>query len=95
MKAPVSWMREFADLPASASVNDIAAAVAGVGFEVAGIEGDVIDFEITANRPDCLSVRGLAREAATAFAVQSPGSKVQGPDLGGRVFRPGGARGPA
>ena len=93
MKAPVSWMREFADLPASASVNDIAAAVAGVGFEVAGIEGDVIDFEITANRPDCLSVRGLAREAATAFAVQSPGSKVQGPDLGGRVFRPDGAAG--
>ena len=29
----------------------------------------VIDFEITANRPDCLSVAGLAREAATAFRV--------------------------
>ena len=29
----------------------------------------VIDFEITANRPDCLSVAGLAREAATAFGV--------------------------
>ena len=29
--------------------------------------GDVIDFEVTANRPDCLSVYGLAREAATAF----------------------------
>jgi phenylalanyl-tRNA synthetase beta chain len=27
----------------------------------------VIDFEITANRPDCLSVVGMAREAATAF----------------------------
>src|SRR5262249_60266461 len=27
----------------------------------------VIDFEITANRPDCLSVLGLAREVATAF----------------------------
>src|SRR5512141_1360681 len=42
------------------------------GFEVASIEalegGDaVIDFEITANRPDCLSVLGLAREVATAF----------------------------
>src|SRR5581483_9521129 len=42
------------------------------GFEVAGIErlvgGDaVIDFEVTANRPDCLSVLGLAREVATAF----------------------------
>lgn len=29
----------------------------------------VIDFEITANRPDCLSVAGLAREAATACRV--------------------------
>jgi phenylalanyl-tRNA synthetase beta chain len=29
----------------------------------------VIDFEITANRPDCLSVAGLAREAATACGV--------------------------
>ena len=42
------------------------------GFEVASIEplddGDaVIDFEITANRPDCLSVLGLAREVATAY----------------------------
>ena len=42
------------------------------GFEVASIEplgdGDaVIDFEITANRPDCLSVIGLAREVATAY----------------------------
>ena len=27
----------------------------------------VIDFEVTANRPDCLSVIGLAREIATAY----------------------------
>ena len=42
------------------------------GFEVASIEpvgqGDaVIDLEITANRPDCLSVLGLAREVATIY----------------------------
>jgi phenylalanyl-tRNA synthetase beta chain len=29
----------------------------------------VLDFEITANRPDCLSVRGMAREAATAYSL--------------------------
>ncbi len=29
----------------------------------------VIDFEITANRPDCLSVIGIAREVATSFAL--------------------------
>ena len=41
------------------------------GFEVASIErldkDAVIDFEVTANRPDCLSVVGLAREIATAY----------------------------
>ena len=65
------------------------------GFEVAAVElrgsrsrdraldGDaVIDFEITANRPDCLSVVGLAREVATAYdlplraALAEPGATV-------------------
>ena len=37
-------------------------------FEAAGFAGDrVIDFEITPNRPDCLSVRGMAREYAAVF----------------------------
>lgn len=79
MKAPASWIRDLAGLPASVPVEDIAHRISGGGFEVASIDGDSIDFEITANRPDCLSVRGLAREAATAFSVQgSKGPRVQG-----------------
>jgi len=31
----------------------------------------VIDFEVTANRPDCLSVAGMAREIATAYGLRS------------------------
>lgn len=31
---------------------------------------DVIDFEITSNRPDCLSILGIAREAAATFNKQ-------------------------
>jgi phenylalanyl-tRNA synthetase beta chain len=38
----------------------------------------VIDFEVTANRPDCLSVAGMAREIATAYALQ-----VRRPVVGG------------
>ncbi|MGD9560407.1 MAG: phenylalanine--tRNA ligase subunit beta [Oscillospiraceae bacterium] len=34
-----------------------------------GMDEVVFDFEITPNRPDCLSVRGLAREAAATFKV--------------------------
>jgi phenylalanyl-tRNA synthetase beta chain len=70
MRLVVSWLREFVDVTASA--EQIAEKISLRGFEVASIEtlagGDaVIDFEITANRPDCLSVLGLAREVATAY----------------------------
>src|SRR5436305_4146776 len=74
MRLVLSWLRDFVDVDASA--EDIAATIGLRGFEVASIEQDinhngdgdaVIDFEITANRPDCLSVVGLAREVATVY----------------------------
>ena len=70
MKLLISWVRDFVDV--SAPADELAASLALRGFEVASIEpmgvGDaVIDFEVTANRPDCLSVIGLAREIATAY----------------------------
>src|SRR5437899_10842905 len=70
MRLVLSWLKEFVDV--SASAEEIAEKIGLRGFEVASIEslggGDaVIDFEITANRPDCLSVMGLAREVATAY----------------------------
>ena len=70
MKLLVSWVRDFVDVTAPA--EDIAETLALRGFEVASLEriGDadaVIDFEVTANRPDCLSVLGFAREIGTAY----------------------------
>ena len=82
MRLLVSWLRDFVDVPADpptlartlsmcgfevASIEPPPAAV--VRPDGSPVEGPdaVIDFEITANRPDCLSVAGLAREAATAF----------------------------
>lgn len=35
--------------------------------DVVGLVDDVVEFEITPNRPDCLSVIGLARESAVSF----------------------------
>src|SRR2546430_65324 len=86
MRLVLSWLREFVDLDVSA--EEIAETIGLRGFEVAALEylddGDaVIDFEITANRPDCLSVLGLAREVATAYdrpiAAPStdPGARVR------------------
>src|SRR5437762_2662167 len=85
MRLVLSWLREFVDVTASA--EEIAETIGLRGFEVAAIEdlggGDaVIDFEITANRPDCLSVLGLAREVATAYdrpitlPSTEPGAKI-------------------
>src|SRR4051812_27743862 len=73
MRLVLSWLRDFVDVKASA--EEVAETLGLRGFEVAAIEpldaGDaVIDFEVTANRPDCLSVLGLAREAATAFGAR-------------------------
>jgi len=72
MRLVISWLRDFVDV--KASPEEIAGTLALRGFEVASVEslpdGDaVIDFEVTANRPDCLSVIGLAREVATAFQL--------------------------
>src|SRR5437868_15179635 len=70
MKLVLSWLKEFVDVPAPAA--EVAHMLALRGFEVASLDsldgGDaVIDFEVTANRPDALSVIGLAREVATAY----------------------------
>jgi hypothetical protein len=71
MRLLISWLRDFVDVTASA--EDIALGLALRGFEVASVEhhGDdaVIDFEIPANRPDCLAVLGLAREVATLYRL--------------------------
>ncbi|MCQ5130578.1 phenylalanine--tRNA ligase subunit beta [Butyricicoccus faecihominis] len=54
--------------------------------KVVGLDDYVADFEITSNRPDCLSVIGLAREAAATFdrpfSVKTPEVKGVGDDIG-------------
>ncbi|MEQ8153497.1 MAG: phenylalanine--tRNA ligase subunit beta [Clostridiaceae bacterium] len=37
--------------------------------EVLGLNKEIIDFEITSNRPDCLSVTGIARETAATLGT--------------------------
>lgn len=54
--------------------------VAGTDIKDAlGLEDSVVDFEITPNRPDCLSMIGMAREAAAVFGTELryPDTKVQ------------------
>jgi len=70
----VSWLREFVEVPVG--IAELASALTMAGFEVGSVEpapdvdgkpDAVIDLEIAANRPDCLSVIGIAREVATIY----------------------------
>ncbi len=53
--------------------------------EVFGLNENIVEFEITSNRPDCLSVIGLARETAVTFGkpftVKAPQVKGCGGDI--------------
>lgn len=48
--------------------------------EAIGLNDTVVEFEITSNRPDCMSVIGLARETAATFdaTVSIPQPRVKG-----------------
>src|SRR5262245_47259828 len=89
MKVLLSWLREFVDVRESAA--EIARVMSLRGFAVEGIEAlgsdSVIDFEVTGNRPDCMSVLGMAREIATAFELPlktgPAGPDPAGPDPAG------------
>ncbi|MCL2488885.1 MAG: phenylalanine--tRNA ligase subunit beta, partial [Oscillospiraceae bacterium] len=48
--------------------------------ELLGLNDTVIDFSVTANRPDCQSVIGIAREAAVALGVTCRLPQPCGPD---------------
>jgi phenylalanyl-tRNA synthetase beta chain len=83
VKVLVSWLRELVDIPVDSAT--LAQDLHMAGFEVASVMGTVpngtesvplgtvpdavIDFEITANRPDCLSLIGIAREVATKYGT--------------------------
>jgi len=79
------WLLELVRAPGTA--ESVAHEISLRGFEVASVEpgsNAVIDFEITANRPDCMSHLGIAREASAIWGLplQMPAlSQAEGPAL--------------
>ena len=53
--------------------------------EVLGLNESVAEFEITSNRPDCMSIIGLARETAATFGREFAIPEVVVPECGGDV----------
>jgi phenylalanyl-tRNA synthetase beta subunit len=70
MKFRLEWLGQYlpGDLPDLATLRR---RLTDVGFIVEGTEGEaadaVLEVELTANRPDGMNHRGLAREAACAL----------------------------
>ncbi len=70
MRIVYPWLCDLVRVPGSP--ESIAHEISLRGFEVASVEPGytpVIDFEITANRPDCLSHVGIAREASAIWGL--------------------------
>ncbi len=86
MRLPLGWLREFVDVPDEAAT--VADRFGACGFAVEEVADQVIDLEITANRPDCLGVLGLAREASTAFDLD-----LRAPPIDDAVLAPTGPAG--
>jgi phenylalanyl-tRNA synthetase beta chain len=71
MKFSLEWIASYLPGPAP-DPGELGERLTALGFIVEGVEGSgaetVYDIEITANRPDGMSHRGLAREAALALS---------------------------
>jgi len=72
MKVSINWLKDFLDIKVSAKV--LAEKLTMAGLEVASwatYKNDVVfEIEITANRPDCLSILGIAQEAAAVLGAK-------------------------
>jgi phenylalanyl-tRNA synthetase beta chain len=88
MKISFDWLKDFVDIQTAPS--EVADRLTMAGLEVEGMEdvGDdvVLEVNVTPNRPDCLSILGIAREAAAALGLplRLPVTEVRGklPDAG-------------
>ena len=71
MRVSYEWTRELVDI--EATPEEVSEKLTAIGLEVEGtesIDGDtVFEVNVTPNRPDCLSMIGIARELSAAFRV--------------------------
>ncbi len=80
MKISYNWIREFVDV--DLPPRDLAAKLTMAGLAVDAVEphddDNVLEFDLTSNRPDCLSHLGIAREAAALLdrKLRAPEAKI-------------------
>ena len=80
MRVPLEWLKELVDF--SISTDDLILRLTMIGLEVEGVEriydDTVLEVNVTPNRPDCLSILGIAREVSALLhlPVKLPGCSV-------------------
>jgi phenylalanyl-tRNA synthetase beta chain len=71
MRVPYEWLKEFVEI--TVTPEEVAERLTMTGLEVEGVEsvnGDtVFEVNVTPNRPDCLSMIGIAREVSAIFNI--------------------------
>src|SRR2546429_6180802 len=87
MDISYNWLRELTDV--SLPPQELAERLTMAGLAVDSVReaGDdfVLEFDLTSNRPDCLSHLGIAREASAlaGASVRMPGAEIK--NAGGRT----------
>ncbi|MCB1021444.1 MAG: phenylalanine--tRNA ligase subunit beta, partial [Acidobacteria bacterium] len=69
MRALISWLQDYVDIPETPEVLAERLTLAGMAVDGIEREGDeaVLELDITSNRPDAMNHIGLAREIAAIF----------------------------
>lgn len=81
MKLSYTWLKDYIDL--KVTPEKLADILTTIGLEVKNIEkvekDSIFEIEVTPNRPDCLSIIGIARElrAATGKILECPKTKLE------------------
>lgn len=90
MKLSLNWLNDYID--PKLSTEELIERLTMAGLEVEGVEyigkDIVLELEITPNRPDCLSILGLAQEigAITGKTVKNPRTKsIKSPAIKGLI----------
>src|ERR1043166_1622683 len=87
MEISYNWLRELTDVTLTARELAERLTMAGLAVDAVREAGDdfVLEFDLTSNRPDCLSHLGIAREAAALLgeSVRLPGAAAK--SVGGRA----------
>src|SRR5438309_11995199 len=88
MLAPLSWLKDYVSIKSDPKTLGLRLTEIGLGTEkITKIDGSdtLFEFEITPNRPDLLSMLGIAREIA---AVENAGIKYPQSEIDVQNIKP-------